>query len=52
VCATSGSCAYLGEKRGPDGLDIGEVGGLDEGVDLVGLLFPKGLVSITTSNCP
>lgn len=31
------SCAYLGEERGPDGLDVGNIGGLDEGVDLVGL---------------
>ena len=28
---------YLGEKHGPDGLDLGDLGGGDQGVDLVGL---------------
>lgn len=29
--------SYLGEQRGPDGLDIGDTGSLDQGLELVGL---------------
>ena len=29
--------SYLGEEGSPDGLDILDLGGLDEGLDLVGL---------------
>lgn len=28
---------YLGEEGSPDGLDIGDLGGTDEGLELVGL---------------
>jgi len=28
---------YLGEERAPDGLDFGDLGGGDEGLELVGL---------------
>jgi len=28
---------YLGEERAPDGLDVGDLGGGDEGLELVGL---------------
>jgi len=31
--------SYLGEEGSPDRLDINKVGGLDEGLDLVGLYF-------------
>lgn len=29
--------SYLGEQGGPDGLDIGDTGSLDQGLELVGL---------------
>jgi hypothetical protein len=29
--------SYLGEQRGPDGLDLGELSSLDQGLELVGL---------------
>lgn len=29
--------SYLGEQRGPDGLNVGNVGSLDQGLELVGL---------------
>jgi len=28
---------YLGEELGPDGLDVLDVGGLEDGLELVGL---------------
>ena len=31
------SRSYLGEDGGPDGLDVGDVGSLDQGLELVGL---------------
>ena len=31
------SSSYLGEQRGPDGLDVGNLGSLDQGLQLVGL---------------
>ena len=42
--------SYLGEKRGPDRLNIDDVGGLDEGLDLVGLDC-KVSFSATPLNC-
>lgn len=42
--------SYLGEKRGPDRLNIDDVGGLDEGLDLVGLDC-KISFSVTPLNC-
>lgn len=35
----------LGEELGPDRLNIRDVGGLDESVDLVGLLFNEKISS-------
>lgn len=35
---------YLGEKLGPDGLNILDAGGLDEGLELVGLFSMKKLL--------
>jgi hypothetical protein len=29
--------SYLGEQGGPDGLDISDLGSLDQGLELVGL---------------
>lgn len=37
IVAVRGSLSYLGEELGPDGLNLLDVGSLDEGVDLVGL---------------
>lgn len=31
------SSSYLGEQRGPDGLDVGDLSSLDQGLELVGL---------------
>lgn len=37
--------SYLGEQGGPDGLDLLDLGSLDQGLELVGLKFPTLLVS-------
>lgn len=33
---------YLGEEAGPDGLDVGDLGGADESLELLGLRGIEG----------
>ena len=40
IFGEGGHRVYLGEERSPDGLNIGDVSSLDEGLELVGLDHP------------
>ena len=45
-------CAHLGEKRCPYGLDLFDLGGSDEGLELVGLRTLVSLPRLQLRDCP
>jgi hypothetical protein len=47
ACRMLWQISYLGEQRCPDGLDIDDLGSLDQGVELVGLGRNISLASVS-----